>query len=160
MEQIHHHPLGHLKTLVDLREDDPREPLTPTIEGEDWGLTAGEAGSRMYGIKEERIHLVYDDKLEDEGMMTSITQEMTSSDDVMIMSSPDDSRQDDEGDVSVKMTMPSMNGNGFKGAVESQDDVICGGGDDVESRDDVMSNDTVISGHTAGDTDDVVFQDE
>ena len=30
--------------------------------------------------------------------------------------------------------------NGIKGAVESQDDVICGGGDDVESRDDVISN--------------------
>ena len=81
---------------------------------------------------------------------------MTSTDDVMMMSSPDYSRQDDEGDVRVKMTRPSMNDNGIKGAVESQDDVICGGGDDVELRDDVMSNDTGISGHIVGDTDEVI----
>ena len=130
--------------------------MAPTIEGEDWGLTAGEARSRITGIREERIHLGDDDKLEDEGMRTSITEEMTSTDDVMMMSSPDDSRQDDGGDASVKMTMPSMNDNGINSTVESQDDVIRGGGDDVELRDDVMSNDTGISGHTAGDTDDVI----
>ena len=110
----------------------------------------------MYDSRDERIHLGDDDKIEEGLMRAGITEEITSSDDVMMMSSHDDNRQEDEGDVSVKMTMPSMNDNGINSTVESQDDVIRGGGDDVELRDDVMSNDTGISGHTAGDTDDVI----
>ena len=110
----------------------------------------------MYDSRDERIHLGDDDKIEEGLMRAGITEEITSSDDVMMMSSHDDNRQEDEGDVSVKMTMPSMNDNGINSTVESQDDVIRGGGDDVELRDDVMSNDTGISGHIVGDTDEVI----